>query len=90
VTTLGLDVIGKLRCDADLCYVYTGKQKPRGRKRKYDGKVDLTDVSPMTLVSEIEPVTLLNLISISSLFACSQSAFAGTIYFPVRLGAYYY
>ena len=48
-------LIGKLRCDADLQYVYTGEQKPRGRKRKYDGKVDLTDVSRMTLVSQIEP-----------------------------------
>jgi len=55
VTSLGLAVISKLRCDADLQYVYTGEQKPRGRKRKYDGKVDLTDVSRMTLVSEIEP-----------------------------------
>ena len=55
VTDLGLDVIGKLRCDADMRYVYRGEQKPRGRKRKYDGKVDLTDVSRMTLVSELEP-----------------------------------
>ena len=55
VTALGLDAIGKLRCDADLRYVYTGEQKPRGRKRKYDSKVDLTDISRMSLVSEIEP-----------------------------------
>ena len=55
VTDLGLDMIGKLRCDADMRYVYMGEQKPRGRKRKYDDKVDLTDVSRMTLVSELEP-----------------------------------
>ena len=55
VKALNLDVIGKLRCDADLRYDYTGVQKPRGRKRKYDGKVDLTDVSRMTFVTEIEP-----------------------------------
>jgi hypothetical protein len=55
VTALNLDVISKLRCDADLRYVYTGVQKPRGRHRKYDGKVDLTDVSRMTLVREFEP-----------------------------------
>ena len=36
VKALNLDVIGKLRCDADLRYVYTGEQKPRGRKRKYN------------------------------------------------------
>ena len=55
VTELGLDAIGKLRCDADLRYVYRGEQKSRGRKRKYDVKVDLTDLSRMTLVGEIEP-----------------------------------
>ena len=55
VMALNLDVIGKLRCDADLRYVYTGEQKPRGRKRKYDGKVALTDVARMTFVGEIEP-----------------------------------
>lgn len=55
VTDLHLDVISKLRCDADLRYVYTGEQKPRGRHRKYDGKVDLTDVSRMSLVRELEP-----------------------------------
>ena len=51
VTDLGLDAIG---CDTDMRYVYRGEQKPRGRKRKYDDKVDLTDTSRMTLVSEIE------------------------------------
>lgn len=55
VTALNLDAIGKLRCDADLRYVYTGTQKPRGRHRKYDGKVDLNDASRMTLVRELEP-----------------------------------
>ena len=55
VTALKLDVISKLRCDADLRYVYTGVQKPRGRHRKYDGKVDLTDVSRMSLVRKLEP-----------------------------------
>jgi Transposase DDE domain len=59
ITALGLDAIGKLRSDADMRYVYTGEQKPRGRKRKYDGKVDLTDLSLMTLVSQIEPLLYL-------------------------------
>jgi hypothetical protein len=55
VCALKLDVICKLRYDADLRYVYTGVQKPRGRHRKYDGKVDLTDVSRMTLARQLEP-----------------------------------
>ena len=45
VIALNLEVIGKLRCDANLKYLYDGPQKPRGARRKYDGKVDLTDLS---------------------------------------------
>jgi hypothetical protein len=67
VTALKLDVISKLRCDADLRYVYTGDQKPRGRHRKYDGKVDLTDVSRMTLVRELEPRLFLYTVVVWSL-----------------------
>ena len=36
----GLQVITKARSDANLCYVYKGKQKARGRKRICDGKID--------------------------------------------------
>ena len=67
VTALKLDVISKLRSDADLRYVYTGAQKPRGRHRKYDGKVDLTDVSRMTLVRELEPKLFLYTVVVWSL-----------------------
>lgn len=67
VTALNLDVISRLRCDADLRYVYTGVQKPLGRHRKYDGKVDLTDVSRMTLVCELEPKLFLYTVVVWSL-----------------------
>lgn len=40
----GLTVISRLRQDADLKYLYEGEQKPRGRHRKYAGKVDFTDL----------------------------------------------
>ena len=50
-----LDVISKLRCDANLRYLYTGEQKTRGRPRKYDGKVDLTDLSRFTFVQTLQP-----------------------------------
>lgn len=36
----GLHVITKARSDANLRYVYRGKQKARGRKRVCDGKID--------------------------------------------------
>lgn len=55
VVALNLHLVSKLRVDADLRYLYTGPQKPKGRHRKYDGKVDLSDLSRFTLVEAIEP-----------------------------------
>jgi hypothetical protein len=40
----GLKVITKARSDANLCYLYKGKQKPRGRKKRYDGKIEVSRV----------------------------------------------
>jgi hypothetical protein len=40
----GLHVITKARSDANLRYVYKGKQKQRGRKRICDGKIDVSKV----------------------------------------------
>jgi hypothetical protein len=54
-TQLGLDVVSKLRCDANLRYLYTGKQNPRGRPRKYDGKVDFHDLTRFTWVDTVKP-----------------------------------
>ncbi|MBM0744650.1 transposase [Phormidium sp. CLA17] len=50
-----LDVISKLRFDANLRYLYTGEQKPRGRPRKYDGKVTFTDLSRFTFLEAVQP-----------------------------------
>lgn len=55
VVGLNLQVISKLRSDADMRYLYTGVQKPRGAKRKYDGKVQLRDLSRLTHVRQLEP-----------------------------------
>jgi len=55
VVGLNLQVISKLRTDADMRYLYTGEQKPRGAKRKYDGKVEWSDLSRFTLVRQLEP-----------------------------------
>ncbi len=41
----GFTVISRLRSDANLQYLYEGEQKPRGRHRKYDGKVDFLDLT---------------------------------------------
>ena len=40
---------------SNLRYLYKGAQKHRGAKRKYDGKVDLADLSRWTHVRQIEP-----------------------------------
>ena len=42
VKILGLDVISKLRQNANLRYLFEGEQKARGARRKYDGKVDFS------------------------------------------------
>lgn len=49
-----LAVISKLRRDANLRYLYKGLQKPKGRPRKYDGKVDLSDPSRLTWVETLQ------------------------------------
>jgi DDE superfamily endonuclease len=53
VVALDLHLVSKLRVDADLRYCYTGEQKPKGAPRKYDGKVDLSDLSRLELTGEL-------------------------------------
>ncbi|MDJ0596350.1 MAG: transposase [Pleurocapsa sp. MO_226.B13] len=54
VVDLGFEAIGRLRSDANLKFLYDGPQKGRGRPRRYDGKVDLTDPSRLTFVETLE------------------------------------
>ena len=70
VSALGLDVIGKLRCDlpvrktctqtgANMRYLYEGPKRPgRGRQKTYDGKVDWQDLSRLDYVGKDEHITL--------------------------------
>jgi hypothetical protein len=58
VTALKLEMIGKLRHDANLRWLYQGKQKPRGRRKLYDGKVSFDDLSRFEFVGEISGVKL--------------------------------
>lgn len=53
----GFHVISRLRDDADLQYVFKGEQKKgKGRRRKYDGKIDFKHLNPKyaKIVSELE------------------------------------
>lgn len=54
VCALGLHGVGKLRIDADLRYLYRGPYRGRGRPKRYDGKVDVTDLSQMVYEGELE------------------------------------
>ncbi|MBE9079882.1 transposase [Romeria aff. gracilis LEGE 07310] len=57
VIELGLEVIGKLRCNANLLYFYSGPQKPRSRRRIYDDKVNFNfnDLSRWSTLGDVEP-----------------------------------
>lgn len=55
VCRTGLEMIGKLRHDAALKYLYQGEQKATGRKRLYDGKVFYDDLSRWEPLGELEP-----------------------------------
>lgn len=41
----GLELVGKLRCDANLKYFYKGSYSGFGRPKRYDGKVDFENLS---------------------------------------------
>jgi hypothetical protein len=57
VCETGLDMIGKLRSDANLRYIYTGPQKARGRHKQYDGKVFFDELSRFEYLGELEKDT---------------------------------
>jgi hypothetical protein len=58
VREFGLHLISKLRHDANLRYLYTGPQQRRGRPKRYDGKINLTDLSRLTPLPLSDDLTL--------------------------------
>ena len=54
VVQLGLHTIGKLRCDANLKFLYSGPQKARGRRRRYGSKVDFNDPSLFEFIDTMD------------------------------------
>ena len=54
VVAMNLNFISKLRCDANLRHLYKGEQKKRGRPKKFEGKVDFTDLSKFERVADLE------------------------------------
>jgi len=65
---LNLKQIGKLRHDANLRWLYKGDQKPKGRPKCYDGKVNFDDLSRFELIDEIDSVKLYTAIVNSARF----------------------
>lgn len=59
VVGLGLHAIGKLRVDANLKVLYTGIQKPKGRRRQFDGKLDCCDLKRFEFVQDLDKDTKL-------------------------------
>lgn len=51
---VGLHIVGKLRHDANLRYLYKGPQKKFGKRRQYDGKVKFDDLSRLEYVGEMD------------------------------------
>ena len=51
----GLQIVGKLRWDANMKYLYEGPhEKKRGGRKKYDGKFDSKDLSRLEFVGTLE------------------------------------
>ena len=60
VEELGLHTIGKLRCDANMRFFYTGPKRARGqgRQKTYAGKVDWQDLQDFDWVSSEDGIDL--------------------------------
>jgi len=56
IPDMGLQLISKLRQDAKLRWLYTGEQKPLGRKRQYDGRVRFDELQRFDFVAETDDV----------------------------------
>lgn len=66
-----LNLISKLRSDANLNYLYTGERNKIGAPRKYDGKVDCNNLKDLTFIKEVKPgVKLYSLVVWSVCLKC--------------------
>ena len=64
VCELNLHMVGKLRCDANMRYLYTGpkREKGRGRQKTFDGKVDWQDWSRLEYVGREDGIEIYTLV----------------------------
>ncbi len=59
IVNMGFFFIGKLRCDANLKILFTGKQKARGRRRKFAGKANISELEGFEREKDIEDIPTL-------------------------------
>ena len=96
VCALGLEVVGKLRRDADLRYLYRGAYQGRGRPRRFDGKVSFDKLSRWVYEGEAEPdlhlfaqtlwhVSFKRIIRVALLLDTSQETSRHTLLFSTDL-----
>ncbi len=64
VRDLDLHQIGKLRCDANMRYLYTGpkREKGSGRQKTYDGKVNWQDLSRFSYIETQDGIAIYSLV----------------------------
>ena len=66
-----LNLISKLRVDANLNYLYAGEKNQFGAPRKYDGKVECNNLNNPTFIKEIKPgIKLYSLVVWSCCLKC--------------------
>ena len=58
LTDNGFDIVGKLRRDADLKWLYEGIQTGIGRPKKYDGKVVFSDLNKFNYEEQVASVNI--------------------------------
>jgi hypothetical protein len=54
IKKIGLDIVGKLRIDANLRHPFNGQQKQRGRPRIYGAKVNIDELNQLSFVCALE------------------------------------
>jgi hypothetical protein len=67
----GLQVVSKLRHDADRRWLYTDQQKAKGRPRQYSGKVCFDDLSRFELAGKIDEQCVYTAVVNAPTFKCN-------------------
>jgi hypothetical protein len=69
ICNAGLHVISKMRKDAQLLALYSGPQKARGRRKKFDGSVDFSQLEDVA--TDDPTITLRSVIAYSVALKCN-------------------